>query len=124
MPLYSYVCQCGDSFEVYCTYARFRSKRRCKSCNRLASVRIYAPELSGVQISDQTRKILSVPFGRKAASEFKTTEDVRRTIRQIEKKYAHFGKGIDRPSKDSHKDLSAERDRKLQKAVEKKLEQW
>lgn len=58
------------------------------------------PELSGGQITEATRKLLSVPFGRRQMERMKTVADIDRHLEKIQKKYKKFGGGIDHTTKD------------------------
>lgn len=70
--------------------------RRCTKCRCESKQLITAPNISGGQISEATRKLLSVPLGRKNMDACKTVSDIDRCVNKIEGRYSHMATGLGR----------------------------
>lgn len=100
MVLYTYRCAKDHLFDCYQKTFRTGSRKKCPKCGGFGKQTIASgagPQLIGVQISDKTRKILSVPFGKKKAMAFKTVADVDKAFADFENRYKHFGNGMSHP---------------------------
>ena len=94
MALYSYLCSAGHRTERYEHMVDHTSDRiPCDRCMDWAQQEILPHNTAGGQISDATRKILEVPFGRKAVRDMTYTKDISAHIAKIEKQYGM--KGLD-----------------------------
>ena len=95
MPTYDFCCQNGHYESVFEAISAHRDVKPCGVC-ALESRQQYSapPGLVGGQMTDATRKLLEVPFGRKAAQRMLYVSDVDSKLHNIEKKYGLFGKGV------------------------------
>lgn len=97
MPLYVYSCvRKSHLFEIYMPMSKGGKALRCPKCKGESHV-VYTPfNVGGGMISEATRKLLSVPLGRKNMESVRTAGDVDRVLNKIERTYGHMAKGLGR----------------------------
>lgn len=96
---YGYRCKNGHYWELSRSWADYRPTAKCPEC-RSRGKREYAPAFVAGPFTDQTRELLSVPFGRKKAMKFQRASDVDAALRDFERRYKHFGLEPSHPDKD------------------------
>lgn len=101
MPLYSFLCPNGHRTERYDSMAtKNYNTITCDTCMEKAGQEYSPLGTTGGQISDATRKLLEVPFGKKKANEFRYTKDISEHVAKKEQEMKSFGKGLGSGAKD------------------------
>lgn len=90
MPTYPYKCPKNHTFELFEQMSLHRSTVPCEICKAPAFQVFAAPPVNGVQYSEETRKLLSAPFGKRRAATIRDGKDVERLLDGFHKKYPHL----------------------------------
>jgi hypothetical protein len=96
MPIYIRICTKRHTHEVYRAFKDYRKPSPCPKCLLPTEIAPQVPQIVGGQISDATRKLLEVPFGRRNATGMKYTKDVDAYLAKTEKNWAHMAGGLGR----------------------------
>lgn len=90
MPSYHYKCPNSHFFHYHCGIYKHKNKRKCPECGKMGAQVLEVPQLSG-EFSQKTKDLLSVPFGRKKAQNFKKAKDVDAALADFQRRYPTLG---------------------------------
>ena len=92
-PVYLYRCDgCGEELEKLLSLKDFQRTQECDECGKIATLVYTAHDVIGGQISDKTIDILSLPFGKQRARNFKYVKDVDKALATFNRRYSHLSK--------------------------------